>query len=176
VNEDQLSPDGRWRWDGARWVPAGQAAPPPTAPRRSFAWVWWLAGGCAVLVVIGVIAAIVGLGSLFTNFQHGGFSCLPSTFPSYPGTSVAGEQTTYLGAGMPPGDTNECRMTLESNDSVSTVTDWYSTRLGSGDWTVNTDATTGVIKFQSRSKPSTVGTIELLGRGEHTEIRITLDT
>jgi hypothetical protein len=128
-----------------------------------------------VLVVIAVIAAVVGLGSLVTNFEHGGFTCLPSNFPSYPGTTVSGEKT-YVGSGLPPGDNNECRMTLESNDSVSTVTDWYSSRLGSGDWTASVDAAAGVIRFQSRSRPSTVGTIELLGRGQHTEILITLDS
>jgi len=32
---DQLSPDGKWRWDGTQWVPADAQpawAPPPTQP------------------------------------------------------------------------------------------------------------------------------------------------
>ena len=26
----QLSPDGRWWWDGTRWIPVGSSAPPPS--------------------------------------------------------------------------------------------------------------------------------------------------
>lgn len=173
MNEGQLSPDGRWRWDGGTWVPSGQVAPLAASPRRSFAWVWWLAGGCAVLVVIAIIAGVVGLGSLVNNFQHGGYTCLPSDFPAYPGTTVSGENT-QVGPGVAPGDNNECKMTLESNDSVGTVTYWYSSHLDSGDWTASADAASGVIHFQRRSRPATNGNVELLGRGEHTEIVITL--
>jgi len=171
----QISPDGRWRWDGAQWVPTGAAAATPMAPRRSFAWVWWLAGGCAVLVVIAVIAAVLGLGSLVSSIQHGGFSCLPSGFPAYPGATVSSENT-YVGTGLPPGDKSECRMILESNDDVGTVTAWYASHLNSGDWRANLDSASGTIRFQSNSKLTTLGTIELLGRGQHTEVRITLDS
>jgi len=67
-------------------------------------------------------------------------------------------------------------MTLESTDDVSTVTAWYSSHLNSGDWKASTDAASGTIRVQNNSKSSTVGNIELLGRGQHTEIRITLDS
>ena len=33
VTGGQLSPDGRWRWDGTRWVPAEQGAPAQAAAR-----------------------------------------------------------------------------------------------------------------------------------------------
>jgi len=171
----QISPDGLWRWDGTQWVPSGGVARGAMAPRRSLAWIWWLAGGCAALVVIAVIAVVLGLGSLITTFQHGGLSCLPSSFPAYPGATVRAENT-YVGSGLPPGDTKECRITLESSDSVDTVTTWYASHLGSGGWTVSTDAASGTLRFRSNSAPSTFGTMELLGRGEHTEIRITLDS
>jgi hypothetical protein len=169
----QISPDGRWRWDGAQWVPTGAARPMATTPRRSFAWVWWLAGGCAVLVVIAGIAAVLGLGSLVSSFQHGGFSCLPSDFPTYPGATVSSENT-YVGTGVPAGDTKRCTMTLESNDDVNTVTSWYSSNLDSGDWSASSNTPSGTIQFENRSKPSTNGSIELLGHGQQTEIRITL--
>src|SRR6266571_1360354 len=77
----QMSPDGRWRWDGTQWVPTGQVA----TTRRPTRWIWWLVGGCAVLVIVAVIAGVLGLASLFNNFQRGGLSCLPSGFPAYPG-------------------------------------------------------------------------------------------
>lgn len=119
-------------------------------------------------------AGIVGIVSLANTFQRGGFSCLPSDFPSYPGASV-GSQRTYVGTGVAPGDTRSCAITLQSNDDVATVTAFYSEKLGSGDWKVtNFDRSSGQIKFQRISRPLTVGIVELLGRGQHTEIRIEL--
>jgi hypothetical protein len=167
----QISPDGRWRWDGARWVPTAATAPMATGPRRSFAWVWWLAGGCAVLVVIAVIAGAIGFSSLVSSLQHGGFSCLPQDFPTYAGATVSSENT-YVGSGLPAGDTKRCTMVLESSDDVNTVSSWYSSNLDSGDWSASADAATGIVRFENRSTPSTNGTVELLGRGQHTEIRI----
>jgi len=32
----QLSPDGKWRWDGRQWVPTGGQGGPPRRSRRSF--------------------------------------------------------------------------------------------------------------------------------------------
>jgi len=147
--------------------------PAATPPSRSFKWVWWLAGGCALLVVIALIAGGLGLSSLVNSFEHGGFSCLPSDFPSYPGATVSSENT-YVGTGVPAGDTKRCSMVLESNDDATTVTSWYSSNLNSGDWSASSDSASGTVRFENRSRPSTNGTIELLGRGQHTEIRITL--
>jgi hypothetical protein len=65
-------------------------------------------------------------------------------------------------------------MTLQSTDDVTTVTDWYSSHLSSGDWSDTTDASTGTIRFHSNSRPSTQGSVELLGRGQQTAIVITL--
>jgi hypothetical protein len=126
-------------------------------------------------VVVAIIAGALGLTSLVRNFQGGAFSCLPSDFPSYPAATVSSEHT-YVGTGLPPGDTKQCSMVLESSDDVSTVTDYYSSHLSSGGWTATVDPASGVISFQSTTRTATRGTIELLGRGEHTEIRITLDS
>jgi hypothetical protein len=136
--------------------------------------MWWVAGGCALLLVLGVVGGIAGVISLANSFQRGGLSCLPSDFPKYPGVTVQ-NQRTYVGTGVPPGDTRSCNIALQSNDDVATVTAFYSEQLHNGDWKVtNFDRSSGQIKFQRVSRPLTIGTVELLGRGQHTEIRIEL--
>src|SRR5260370_40138970 len=115
VQPGQVSPDGMWRWDGARWVPTTA----PGAPRRSREWIWCLAGGGAVLLVLGLVGAGVGAYNLFSSFQHGGFTCLPSDLPGYPGATVASEQT-YVGTNVQPCDSKACRVILDSNDDSGT--------------------------------------------------------
>jgi hypothetical protein len=133
-------------------------------------------GGCAVLVVLAIAGAVIGGVALVNSFVHGGLTCMPSDFPAYPGTSVTREYT-YVGTNVSPGNTRECQMTLESNDNPSTVTDFYASRLSSGDWTIVSNNTiTGEIKFRRTSKPASVGVIDLLGRGQHTEIQIRFDS
>lgn len=176
VQPGQLSPDGMWRWDGVRWVPAAAAPYAPAAPRRSHTWIWWVAGGCAVLLVLGLVGAGIGVYNLVNSFQHGGFTCLPSDFPAYPGATVVSENTSF-GTGVAPGDSRSCRMVLESNDDSATVTAFYNEKLSSGDWKVVAYvASVGQIQFQRTSRPETVGTIDFLGRGQRTEIHIQLDS
>ena len=68
-------------------------------------------------------------------------------------------------------------MVLSSSDESATVTAYYEQQLGSGDWTiVSSDTANGVISFQRKSRPQTVGTVTLLGRGQHSEIDIQLDS
>ena len=162
-----------WRWDGARWVPLmGQ----PIARPRSRPWIWWLAGGCALLLVIVLVGAGFGVYSLVHSFQGGGFACLPSDFPSYPGASVVGE-TTYVGTAVAPGDSKSCHMVLRSNDDVVTVTAFYNDNLNTGDWHVTAFiSSAGQVQFHRVSRPATFGVVQLLGRGQHTEIRIQLDS
>jgi hypothetical protein len=176
VQPGQLSPDGLWRWNGAQWVPAAPGGSPMPPPGRSRGWIWWLVGGCGVLLVLGVIGAGFGIYSLVNRFQNGAFSCLPSDFPNYPGASVVSENTK-VGAGMSAGDTTRCTIVLDSNDDVATVTTYYEAHLNSGDWTVvSSDSANGAIDFQRKSRPHTVGTVTLLGRGQHSEIDIQLDS
>ena len=64
----QLSPDGRWRWDGARWTPV-HAYPQPTASRRRVpTWLIVTTVAVAVVVVFGssLLAVAMGL-SLLRN-------------------------------------------------------------------------------------------------------------
>jgi len=172
----QLSPDGMWRWDGARWIPSGQQGRQPLRPRGSRTWIWWLAGGCALLLLIGAGGAIWGALSLVNAVQHGALNCLPSDFPSYPGATITREYT-YFGGGVAPGDSKECQMTLESDDDSATVSDFYASRLDSGDWTVTAnDSANGQIRFHRVSRPLTMGILDLLARGQHTEIQLKLDS
>ena len=165
-----------WRWDGARWVAATPGAPGAPATRRSRAWIWWVAGGCALVLVLAAVAGVIGIGSLVNSFQQGGLSCLPSDFPKYPGATVMYERTFY-GSGVAPGDSKSCRITLDSNDNVAIVTAYYRDKLSGGDWkVVSYSESSGQIQFQRLSRPLTAGTVELLGRGSSSEINITLDS
>lgn len=165
-----------WVWDGTRWVPTGRQGI-PARPRGSRSWIGWLAGGCALLLVIGVAGAIWAGGAIVNNVQqHGGFACLPSDFPSYPGATVASENVRFT-TGLPPGDSKQCTMTLESSDGAATVSDFYASRLSTGDWAITSnDKTAGEIQFQRVSRPQTVGILDILGRGQQTEIQLTLDS
>jgi len=172
----QLSPDGMWRWDGRQWVPATPQPAVQARPRGSRTWIWLVAGGCAVLLVLGAVGAVVGGMALVSRVQHGDFACLPSDFPSYPSATVTGEKT-YVGTGLAPGDTHECTETLASDDSVATVSDFYTSRLSSGDWKITSnDQAFGTIRFARVSRAQTVGVVALVGRGSHTEIDIKLDS
>jgi hypothetical protein len=165
-----------WRWDGTQWIAAAPGTPGTHATRRSRAWIWWVAGGCALVLVLAIVGGAVGIASLVNSFQHGGFTCLPSDFPKYPGATLASERT-FVGTGVAPGDSKSCRMTLDSNDNVATVTAFYRDKLDSGDWKVVAyNDSTGQIQFHRVSRPLTVGTVELLGRGSSSEINITLDS
>jgi hypothetical protein len=172
----QLSPDGNWMWDGARWVPSQTSGQAPPPPQRSRTWLWWVGGGCALLLVTVVGGGIWALSSLVNAVQHGQLTCMPSDFPRYPGAMVTRDYT-YVGTGVAPGDSRECQETLSSNDDVATVTDFYASKLASGDWHVTAnDKTSGQIRFARTSKSQQVGAIQLLGRGEHTVIEIKFDS
>jgi hypothetical protein len=162
-----------WRWDGVRWVPLmGQ---PITRPRPR-PWIWWVAGGCALLLVIGVVGASFGIYSFVNSFSKGAFACLPTDFPSYPGATVA-SFNTHFGAGVAPGDSKTCHMVLESGDDSTTVTAFYNDLLNSGDWHVTAFiSSAGQIQFHRVSRPATVGLVEVLGKGQRSEIRIQLDS
>ena len=176
ANVGQLSPDGLWRWDGSQWVSTTPGLAPTPGPQRSRSWIWWLVGGCAVLLVIGLIGAGFGVYSLVTRFQHGAFSCLPSDFPNYPGTSVVSENTK-VGGDLSPGDTNQCTMVLQSNDNVDAVVNFYQQNLANGDWTVvESQPDNGLFGFKRKSRPETVGSVSVSAKGQHTQIAIELDS
>ena len=118
----------------------------------------------------------IGRAALENNFQQWAYPCLPSDFPKYPGVAVT-SQKTYFGMDIAPGNTKECTTTLASNDDVAPVTAFYSTQLSSGDWTLDSfDRAAGQLKFHRTSRPASVGVIDFLGRGQHTEIQILYDS
>lgn len=164
-----------WRWDGTQWVPAFAGAP-PAARHGSRAWIWWLAGGCALLLVLGLVGAVVGGVALYGSFQRGAFSCLPSDFPNYPGATVTSENTN-TGTAVAPGDSKSCLMVLHSNDDIATVASFYNEKLSSGDWKVTAFVSTyGQIRFHRVSSEATVGLVQVQARGQQTVITIQLDS
>jgi hypothetical protein len=146
-------------------------------PSGSRSWIWWVAGGCAVLLVVAVAGGIWATVALVNNVQqHGGFACLPSDFPSYPGATITSSSVRYT-TGLPAGDSKECSMTLESSADAATVTDFYTSSLSTGDWAITSnDTATGEIRFHRVSRPQTVGVLDILGRGQQTGIQLTLDS
>jgi hypothetical protein len=157
----QFSPDGRWRWDGTQWVPSGRPGFRP--PRRgSLRWQWWVAGGCALLLVGSVSLTVLGV-ALFHGVQSGLTSCLPHDFPAYTSAHVK-NNNDLAGTWLPEGDSHECRQTLDTRDDVATVDRFYASHLDSGDWkVVDNFAADGHIDFRRISRPLTVGTIQILG-------------
>ena len=136
------------------------------APQRSRAWIAWLAGGCALILVLGVIGAGFGLFSLVRQFQNGAFNCLPADFPHYPDTTVSSMKTSL-------GTTRQCTEVLESDDGVVAVTVFYQHELDTGDWEITSShPVTGEFSFRRQSRAQTFGTISLSRRGQHTEIEI----
>lgn len=61
-----LSPDGRWRWDGAQWVPVPREPPRPMAARWAILIV---AGAIAVLLLAGLGLALLTLGMSHLTVQ-----------------------------------------------------------------------------------------------------------
>ena len=140
----QVSPDGMWLWDGARWVPIGPAGP-PGRPRRSRRW---LAAGVTFSLVMAAVAGVWGITSIVHNFQSGAFSCLPADFPRYPGTTVSAENQSTGPNGR------DCRMTFESGDPVTRVGPYYQSKLSSGrPW--SRSSTRRAPSFSAGSRPST---------------------
>jgi len=163
----QLSPDGTWRWDGTRWVPAQPQRP---ARRRSRVWVW-LPVGCLTVLLLTGAGVGYGMYSWVQGFLHGTVTCLPSDFPRYPGAVYADQ--TYELNGAYPGNT--CHVVLESNDDVATVTAFYESKLNTGAWQVTSSGTqSGQVTFQPARSDAPFGTVQVGVSSTHTEI--TIDT
>jgi hypothetical protein len=174
----QVSPDGFWRWDGQQWVLTASAAPQPPPPPPSRAWIAWLVGGCAVLFLVGAVAvgfAVYGAVKSLQSHGLNAFTCLPPDFPAYPGVIISGESARF--GSSEPGDSVSCQVTFQSNDNVTTVSNFYLRHLETGDWTIaSNDPATGEIRIRRKSRPATVGTVDLIGRGQHSEIQIRIDS
>jgi hypothetical protein len=166
----QLSPDGRWRWNGTQWVPAGPQ--PSSVRRRPSALVWGLAG-CATTVVLATAGVGYWAHSLVNGFLSGSSTCLPSDFPRYPG-AVPREWTFDLN-GTYPGNT--CHFVFESSDDVGAVAAFYESKLNSGNSRVTTSGNpAGQINFQLAREGWPFGMVKVAVGKTRTEITIDLFT
>ncbi len=164
----QLSPDGAWRWDGQQWVPTGQG---PTPYRHgSRRWLWWLAGGCALTLLMSIAGGVWVVTTIAHSFQTGAASCLPSDFPPrYPGSTVADYNYRL------DGNRHMCVMTYQSGHGHSEIESYYESHLDTGDWKVSTaDSEGGLISFYRRSNPTVSGLVHLYQVTDGTQIVVTL--
>ena len=162
-----MSPDGTWRWDGTRWVPAQ-----PQRVSRGRSLVWVLAG-CSTVVVLTAVGVGYGIYSFVQGVKHVSTTCLPSDFPKYPGAVYAG--FTYELNGAYPGNT--CHVVLESNDHVAAVTAFYQSKLNTGAWQVTSSGTQAEkIIFQPAKSDAPFGAVQVVVSNTHTEITIDLFT
>jgi hypothetical protein len=122
-----VSPDGRWRWDGVRWVPL-PAAPAAALPMPA-RWV--------ALTVVGSIASLLlaGTGLAALTDAYGGASarifgggapanCLPSDFPRYPGSVMVLSFKSF----------NLCTAAFTSDDTRDSVLAYYQLELARSPW------------------------------------------
>ncbi|MBO0727704.1 MAG: hypothetical protein J2P57_00510 [Acidimicrobiaceae bacterium] len=87
----QVSPDGKWWWDGQQWqhIPEQQLASTP--PRRPVRRWHWFAGGIAALLVINIFIAAVASSGGASKTKEGAqagvkaatASSLPTTTPTH---------------------------------------------------------------------------------------------
>jgi hypothetical protein len=165
----QLSADGRWRWDGTRWVLAQTQL---TSHRRSRSWGWVLAG-CSTVVVLAAVGGGYGIYTFIQGVKNGSNTCLPSDFPRYPGARYA--EFTFELNGAYPGNT--CHAVFESNDEVASVTAYYESKLNTGDWQVTPiGSQTDTVTFQPAKSEAPFGTVQVALSNTHTEITIDLFT
>ena len=153
--------------------PAVQPAAPagPGQARRSRGCLWWGLGGCALIVVVVIAAAAIGGAALYHHYQRTGFNCLPPDFPAYPGTGPGAYN--YALNGATPG--SSCNMVFHSNDSTSTVLDFYESRLGAGGWQItSSNRDVGQIAFTNINRAKTNGSVQVVAKDGYTEITIQL--
>jgi len=139
----QVSPDGRWWWDGTAWRPM-----PAASPRQGSARVWWIVGGSClgVAVLAAIAAAVVGYftwqaiktelpGATGSGSVPAGF---PSDFPAYPGAAVVDGTVS----GTSP---KTFRVTYSSPDGPDKVCRYYRSALSSGDYRLQASVTVPLI-------------------------------
>lgn len=163
------SPDGRWRWDGVRWVPilTEPSGPRPMATR----WV--------TLIVVGSIAALLlagtGLAALSSvysqigrNFGPGAQSnCLPSEFPRYPGADVA----------MSFHALSICTAGFTTQDSSNDVVAYFEAQLVQYPWRVTGGSADQVtINFARQDGGRGSGQVSVAQSGNPTQFEVVYQT
>ena len=96
----QVSPDGKFYWDGTRWVPV-QAAPPPIPPPipppRSGGWGRTIIVGAVCLILGAICGTAVASSSQSNRLASGGNSATGT--PSPVSTPSARQAVTVSGTG-----------------------------------------------------------------------------
>ncbi len=85
-----MSADGRWRWNGSAWVPAG--APPPSRGLSVGTFIAIIAGGAAVVLVVVALlgyAAFSSLGGTQSPLSSTRVSPSPSPSGATPASTVS---------------------------------------------------------------------------------------
>lgn len=103
----QLSPDGRWMWDGTQWVPAAAPPPPPPPPGAGYPMAGMpyggpvAGGGTNGLAIASLVLGILwlwGVGSvLAVVFGHVGQRQIRERGQGGKGLATAGLVLGYLG-------------------------------------------------------------------------------
>lgn len=125
------------------------------------------------LIVVGVIALVlfgacgVGVYGLVRSMNVHGASA-PVDLPVYPG---ARRQTSFE---MAPAHMSEKISTFQwvTKDPPSKVNDFYSRRLGEGDWEVVGTSATGALEFHRRSNPGVSGRVMVTASIGQTVIQV----
>jgi hypothetical protein len=154
--------------------PGAYTQPPYSGPaRRPRVWLWIL-GGCAGLVVLGVVGLIGLLMVSWTALQqgqNGAFNCLPSDFPKYSNQHLQ-NVSTFTGTGG-----SSCTMIFDDDAEASVVTSYYAAELNTGDWVVTkNDSANGVLTFQRRTNPRVHGTVAIFGHGQKSRVDVQVIT
>lgn len=165
-----LSPDGRWRWDGVRWVPVTTA---PGAARP-------LAGRWVALIVAGSIASLLLAGSglaLLTGaysaaagriFAGGApVNCLPSDFPRYPGSAMVLSFKSF----------NLCTAAFTSADTPGNVLAYYQLELARFPWReTGESAGQGTIDFDRQDGGRGTGELSVSSGRSATQFQVVYQT
>ena len=144
---------------------------PPGQRPRSRSCLWWVLGGCALIVVLVIGGAVITGALVYNHIRQTGLNCLPSDFPAYPGTGP-GYYNYALNAPTPG---SLCNMVFHSKDSTSAVLDFYESKLDSGGWKVtSSNRDIGLIAYRNVKRAKTNGTVQVVAKDGYTEITIQL--
>jgi hypothetical protein len=141
--------------------------------------MWWVLGGCALLLVLALAGAGLGAVSLYNSFKQ--YNCLPADFPSYPLATTA--NYSYELNGPTPGGSCDMvfhlkysdRRPVEGEAPGSVVFDFYESRLDGNPWQViASDPGSGHIAFRNVKPVNISGTVDLVDKDGYTEITVQL--
>src|ERR1700745_1933599 len=170
VASSLLSADGRWRWEGNRWLPV-PATPEPARPMR---------GGWVAFIVVGSIASLLlagtGLAALSSAYGRLGArvftpgataACLPSDFPSYPNAAIV----TSLQA------VSVWTTAYTTGDSSADVLAYYQAQLGQYPWRVTGGSgDQGTVDFARQDGAKGSGEVSVSQSTRATQIQVVYQT